>query len=142
MKLMPIVESINQDLNVYVIAGTILFREEQILKPVELNHADAIIKKLALRFFLNQLAEKKYNTYDLTGEYGIGYTLKGELFYFDLEDYDKIKDICWYMNSKGYLVGYNLDNSKTIKMHRYIMGLTENDSQVVDHINSTRKMDN
>jgi len=38
---------------------------------------------------------KKYNTYNLTGEYGIGYTSKGEEFYFDLEDYDKIKDYCW-----------------------------------------------
>lgn len=37
---------------------------------------------------------KKYNTYDLSGEYGIGYTSKGEEFYFDLEDYDKIKDYC------------------------------------------------
>lgn len=35
---------------------------------------------------------KKYNTYDLSGEYGIGYTEKGEEFYFDLEDYDKIKN--------------------------------------------------
>ena len=34
---------------------------------------------------------KKFNTYDLSKEYGIGYTFKGEEFYFDLEDYDKIK---------------------------------------------------
>ena len=27
---------------------------------------------------------KKYNNYDLTGEYGIGYTFKNEEFYFDL----------------------------------------------------------
>lgn len=33
------------------------------------------------------------NTYDLSGEYGIGYTTKGEEFWFDLEDYDKIKSI-------------------------------------------------
>ena len=28
---------------------------------------------------------KKYNKYDLSGEYGIGYTFKGEEFYFDLK---------------------------------------------------------
>ena len=39
-------------------------------------------------------ANKKYNSYDLSGEYGIGYTSKGKKFYFDLEDYDKIKDYC------------------------------------------------
>ena len=45
---------------------------------------------------------KKYNIYDLSGEYGIGYTLKGEEFYFDLEDYDKIKDYCWYRTTYDY----------------------------------------
>ena len=35
---------------------------------------------------------KKFNEYNLSGEYGIGYTAKGEEFYFDLEDYYKIKD--------------------------------------------------
>ena len=39
-------------------------------------------------------SRKKYNTYDLSGEYGIGYTSNGDTFYFDLEDYDKIKDYC------------------------------------------------
>ena len=35
----------------------------------------------------NHLTKKKYNKYDLTNDYGIGYTSKNELFYFDLEDY-------------------------------------------------------
>ena len=39
----------------------------------------------------NKETKKKYNTYDLSGEYGIGYTSNGEEFYFDLEDYQKIK---------------------------------------------------
>src|SRR5574344_527323 len=46
--------------------------------------------------------KRKYNTYDLSGEYGIGYTSKGEEFYFDLEDYDKIKDYCWCLNDQDY----------------------------------------
>lgn len=46
--------------------------------------------------------KKKYNTYDLSGEYGIGYTSKNEEFYFDLEDYDKIKDYYWYRDQTGY----------------------------------------
>lgn len=38
----------------------------------------------------------KTNTYDLSGEYGVGYcTNTGAPFYFDLEDYEKIKDYCW-----------------------------------------------
>lgn len=39
---------------------------------------------------------KKYNKYDLSGEYGVGWTSNtNEEFYFDLEDYDKIKNIYW-----------------------------------------------
>lgn len=64
---------------------------------------------------------KKYNTYDLTGKYGIGYTSKGEEFYFDLEDYDKIKDYCWLINSYGYVVTSEAgNNKKKILMHRLI----------------------
>ena len=60
---------------------------------------------------------KKYNTYDLSGEYGIGYTSKGEEFWFDLNDYNKIKDYCWYYNSNGYLCSQNA-NCKHIYFHR------------------------
>ena len=39
----------------------------------------------------------KTNHYNLSGEYGIGWTLNtNQEFYFDLEDYDKIKDYCWH----------------------------------------------
>ena len=39
---------------------------------------------------------RKYNEYDLSGEYGVGWASNtGSEFYFDLEDYDKIKDYCW-----------------------------------------------
>ena len=39
---------------------------------------------------------KKYNKYDLSSDYGIGWTSNtNEKFYFDLEDYDKIQDYCW-----------------------------------------------
>lgn len=69
---------------------------------------------------------KKYNQYNLSGEYGIGYTENDEKFYFDLEDYDKIKDYCWCL-SDGYVV--SRDN---IKMHRIVMGCKDEE---VDHIN-------
>lgn len=42
------------------------------------------------------LKGKKYNNYDLSGEYGVGWTSNtNKEFYFDLEDYNKIKDYCW-----------------------------------------------
>lgn len=79
---------------------------------------------------------KKYNTYDLSGEYGIGYTSKGEEFYFDLEDYDKIKDYCWYKNANGYLLADS--NRQKYLLHRLVLldELKSSDKKYcVDHIN-------
>ena len=78
------------------------------------------------------VSSKKYNTYDLTGEYGIGYTQKDEEFYFDLEDYGKIKNYCWYIHF-GYMEARSLENRKNIKMHRLIMDISDKNIKV-DHI--------
>ena len=74
---------------------------------------------------------KKYNQYDLSGEYGIGYTYQGEEFYFDLEDYDKIKEYCWSIGKKHDVEARV--NGKLVKMHRLIMGVTD-PKIVVDHV--------
>jgi hypothetical protein len=78
--------------------------------------------------------KSKYNTYDLTGEYGIGYTSKEEPFYFDLEDYDKIKNYCWRKDKYKYIVtNEKEDDRKIIKMHRLIMNVYDEDIKI-DHI--------
>ena len=79
-------------------------------------------------------ARKKYNKYDLTGEFGIGYTNKGEEFYFDLEDYELIKDYCWSYHY-GYLVARGEKRGESIRQHRLIMGLKKGDNLFIDHIN-------
>ena len=72
---------------------------------------------------------KKYNFYDLTGEYGIGYTSNtNRPFYFDLEEYDKIKKYCWRENDKGYILAFH--KGKDIRMHKLFVN-----SDFVDHIN-------
>lgn len=74
---------------------------------------------------------KKYNTYDLSGEYGIGYTSNGKEFYFDLEDYELISKYNWSITGSGYLI--NTVNDSCISMHRLIMN--PNKDMMVDHIN-------
>lgn len=74
---------------------------------------------------------KKYNVYDLSGEYGIGYTSNTQReFYFDLEDYDKIKDFCWceHKLSTGYtaLEATDSKTNKIIRFH-YLLGKKEAD---------------
>lgn len=91
---------------------------------------------------INGRKNKKYNKYELSGEYGIGYTLKNEPFYFDLKDYDKIKNYCWYIDDNGYVL--NKTDEGYISMHRLVMGLENGDKREVDHIyhhkNDNRKL--
>lgn len=69
----------------------------------------------------NGKLNKQHNIYDLTSYcYGVGYTNNNEEFYFDLEDYELIKDVCWYLNSKGYVVGKDCKTDEKILMHRLV----------------------
>lgn len=84
-------------------------------------------------------ANKRYNQYDLSGEYGIGFPTNdpNKPFYFDMEDYDKIKDYCWYLHypskdSPTYvtLIAYDSNSKKRIKFWWVVFGKN------VDHINN------
>lgn len=81
----------------------------------------------------NKLIRKKTNKYKLNledehGLYGIGYCYNtGKEFYFDMDDYDKIKDYRWseYKRSnKNYssVRAYNKDTGATIFIHHIISG--------------------
>jgi hypothetical protein len=72
---------------------------------------------------------KKYNKYDLNlkderGLYGIGYCYNtGHKFYFDMDDYDKIKDYCWSEDKvKNYsrVRAYDKESKTTVFMHYII----------------------
>ena len=49
---------------------------------------------------------RKSNRY-VFNKIGIGFTIKGEKFYFDKEDYDKIKNYCWRFNEYGTLIAHD-----------------------------------
>lgn len=80
-------------------------------------------------------AHKKYNTYDLSGEYAVGYTSNTrEKFYFDKEDYDLIKDYCWSADKQGYICTYYNGHTK-LPFHRYLFFRKEKNKLFIDHIN-------
>ena len=84
--------------------------------------------------YYNKNIHKKYNKYDLSGEYGIGWTSNtNKKFYFDLEDYDKIKNYTWYediINNNYYCLKACIENEhKTIRMSD-LLGF-----KYYDHIN-------
>lgn len=66
--------------------------------------------------------EYKLHLKDEHGEYGIGYcTNTGSEFYFDMDDYDKIKNITWYekIRKDGFrrIAGTDGTTGKQILMH-------------------------
>lgn len=75
----------------------------------------------------------KNNILDMESEnYGIGYTLKGEPFWFDKEDVEVVKKYCWYYNNDGYLVARERGTDKFVLFHRLIMEPISY-GMVVDH---------
>ena len=73
----------------------------------------------------------KDNVYDLSGEYGIGWTTNtNKEFYFDLEDYDKIKNYRWHDN--GHYATTVPDGDNCIFMQNIIMNPQKGER--VDHI--------
>lgn len=80
---------------------------------------------------------RKYNKYELFKDYGVGYcTNTNSKFYFDLEDYDLIKQFTWFQGKNKYATTHY--NNKSITMHRLIMGFPNKD---VDHINKHNTLD-
>ena len=88
-------------------------------------------------------SHKKSNIYDLTGEYGVGIATNNPdiKFYFDLDDYETIKDYAWgFNNQTGYLQAKLVNSTSKVYIHRIIMSPVP-DEMVVDHINGD-KLDN
>lgn len=75
---------------------------------------------------------KKYNRYEFLDSYIIGYDCDDNDFKIDLEDYDKIKDYYWTINSNGYIHAWNSKTKSWLLLHRIIMNCPEDN--VVDHI--------
>lgn len=73
--------------------------------------------------------------FDMTRQVGLGYaTNTGNVFMFDKEDYDLIKDYAWWENEQGYIV--TSINGKNIRLHRFVF--PAGNGYVVDHRNRNR----
>lgn len=72
---------------------------------------------------ITKMRFKPKTRYDLSGEYGIGWDSDDNEFWFDLEDYDKIKDISWHKDKKtGYFTGWSSRHQKKIYLGRFVFG--------------------
>ena len=90
---------------------------------------------------LERLVEacKKHNRCELLDEYGICYASNtNNQSFFSLEDYDKIKNFCWYEDTTTGYMKTKTQDGNFIFMHRLI---TDNKYKIVDHVNRN-KLDN
>lgn len=93
---------------------------------------------------LTRQSQMKTNEYCFDREYGVGYAINtGTEFYFDWEDYNLIKDYCWYENiNKG---GYHSletrdykNGQKLIRMH-YLLGCKGYDHKDRNALNNRKE---
>jgi len=78
------------------------------------------------------------NRYKMFDDYVIGY-IKEKEFFIDIEDYEKIKNMCWHIHDGGYAMSSVNNGNKiyNVYLHRFILDC---DNKIVDHINRN-KMD-
>lgn len=76
--------------------------------------------------------KRKSNTFVFEDNEAFCHFNKGGGFSFDADDYDKLKDHCWYDNGHGYAVARG-EGGKLMFAHRVITDCP--DGKVVDHIN-------
>lgn len=78
-----------------------------------------------------QIRNKRFNNYDFSKNYCIGYTSKNEIFIFDKEDYEIVSKYCWRKKPDGYFDARDINNrNKRIMLHNVIMK-----QKFIDHKN-------
>ena len=82
--------------------------------------------------------QQTFNDYDLTSfSFGIGYTRNGGIFYFDKDDFERIKYGCWHIDpTTGYVRGRVFPSKKKEYLHRIVTNAKPNET--VDHKNHNR----
>ena len=71
------------------------------------------------------------NTYELYCDFCVGYDYLGREFYFDIEDFEKIKQWSWSVCKDGRVCGFK--DGKRLRMHKLITGTS---AEVIDHIDN------
>ncbi len=75
---------------------------------------------------------RQVNEYEIHESFVIGKLKGGKTFIIDLDDFDKIKNIRWSLETGDYLAGYT-ESGKRVRMHRLIANCPK--GSIVDHIN-------
>lgn len=95
---------------------------------------------------------KNTNKFEVNQDYCVGYTYKGEKFYFDTSDYDLVTGVstCWHFNDSGYVTARDMRESsgryqttgrrRIVYLKDIVMGKQKGEQ--VKYVNYTAKNDN
>ena len=72
------------------------------------------------------------NTYKICGDITEIYDHKGNVCLIDTEDLDKVIQMYWYRDSRGYWL-HHVSRNHSIYLHKFVMNVTSKDI-IVDHI--------
>lgn len=76
------------------------------------------------------MTNKIENDFEICGDYVTMYTSKGEPFYVDLEDFEKVRKYYWSKDPDGYII--HTKGKSKIKLHRFVTNCP--DDLIPDHI--------
>lgn len=77
--------------------------------------------------------------FQITGTVAVGTLPSGDRFIIDAEDVPRVSKRHWYKKAdQNYILSDTKENGKLvrrIRLHRFLMGLEDDDGRIVDHIN-------
>ena len=77
----------------------------------------------------------KQNSYSFLEDIGYGCLSNSDKYFlFDKEDFNKIKDICWYLNDRGYVQGRIKGGNKKVLLHHIVLDY----NGIIDHQNRNK----
>ena len=92
----------------------------------------------------NRIKSKEYHGmpdfhFQITGSSAVGTLPSGDQFIIDVEDIPRVSKRHWYKKAdQNYILSDTKENGRLIsrmRLHRFLMGLEDDDERIVDHIN-------
>jgi len=111
---------------------------EKHLKAGYVKSCGCLILEIGKR---NKELNRKFNVYDLSGGYGIGFDSNGKQFIFDLCNYEKIKKYNWHVKYDGYVEAHD-ENNNYISLHRLIFNFPDFHIDHINHNPSDNRVEN
>ena len=117
--------------------GNEIITDGQSLKQGTTKSCGCLAKEQALINGHNRFGKQvKTNEYEFIDDYVVMRASNKDVkFYIDAEDFELIKNYCWFVTEDNYIRG--VVQGKSLRLHRFIMNIND-DEVLIDHIDGNR----